>query len=695
MKTQFQIEYNTNWGQELKLHIDGQDYPMDNDGNGHWFTILNRNIPEGAEYRYMVYENGVCTRPEERHHIFHTPSDSTVIYDRWAVSGADAISQRPVTIPFVNTQSGKFWHGAGTAVPVFSLRSERGMGIGEFTDLKLLADWAEKTHQSIIQILPVNDTTITRTWKDSYPYNSNSAFALNPIYLNLEELGLMSASDLRSYRRTCYLLNKEDGVNYEKVLRAKRHWLRIFYFKDGERCMQTPEFQEFLQREGYWLRSYAVWCYYRDRFRTADCSQWGATNRNYSQQKVDKICSPESSTYIKVSYYMYIQFHLDRQLRQAKEYLNSRGILLKGDIPIGIGRHSVDAWMDPDLFNMDCQAGAPPDDFARDGQRWGFPTYNWQKMAQTGYRWFIDRFRHMARHFDAYRIDHLLGFFRIWEIPLKYNSGLMGHFNPSMPMSPEEIRSMGFSFDHNAHAVSTDPADQTQVLFIEDEKQKGYYHPRITGYETTVFESLEQTDKDAFMRIHEEFYYRRHEQFWKDSAMQKLPALVTASDMVVCAEDLGMIPQCVPGVMDDLRMLGLEIQRMPKAFGVQVGDPATYPYMSVCTASSHDMSGIRCWLEQESPVMADGKRPEATPKRCRRLLLEHLASPSMLAIFPIQDWLATDGKLRHPRPEEERINVPADPDNYWHYRMHLTLEQLLTEEEFNASVRRMIEECGR
>jgi 4-alpha-glucanotransferase len=144
-----------------------------------------------------------------------------------------------------------------------------------------------------------------------------------------------------------------------------------------------------------------------------------------------------------------LQYHLHLQLSEAHRYANDNGIILKGDIPIGINKNSAEAWVEPHLFNFSGQAGAPPDDFSVRGQNWGFPTYNWGLMEKDGYKWWKQRFSKMAEYFDAYRIDHILGFFRIWEVPSESVEGIMGHFNPSLPFSADELRGRGYNFNYD------------------------------------------------------------------------------------------------------------------------------------------------------------------------------------------------------------------------------------------------------
>lgn len=656
------------------------------------------------------------------------------------------------------------WRGAGVAIPVFSLRSERDFGVGDFADLKPMADWAASTGQKMIQLLPINDTTMTHTWTDSYPYNAISCFALHPMYLRLQDMGQLNDRQAQSrFDALSRELNANETVDYERVNRTKEEFTRLLFAQQGEAEMTSPDFKRFLNANIGWLKPYAAFCVLRDLYKTADMSAWEEYS-TYNPEQTDRFISSHQR---EIDYIYYIQYHLDRQLREAREYAHTLGVAIKGDIPIGISRNSVDAWINPELFNLECSAGAPPDDFSIMGQNWGFPTYNWDMMARDGYAWWKARFRKMAEYFDAYRIDHVLGFFRIWQIPLDALHGLLGVFNPAMPMTPDEMRySFDFYFqgeiftqpyivDYQLNEIFGEYADEVRatyiepiengryrlksqystqrrvadhfaaktkdernericeglmqlidnVLFIEDPYQKGKYHPRIAAQNTYIYRSLNDYDKWVFNRLYDDFFYHRHNGFWHDKAMAKLPPLIEATDMLCCAEDLGMIPACVPDVMRRLEILSLEIQRMPKDPTVEFADTWHYPYLSVCTTSTHDMGGIRQWWESDPAATQrfynhvlghQGKAPYfAEPWICHQIVDQHLKSPSMLCVLPLQDWLSTDGQLRRQDPRDEQINIPANPHHYWRYRMHLTLEQLNSEENLRNSILNLIGSSGR
>lgn len=644
------------------------------------------------------------------------------------------------------------WRGAGTALPLFSLRSASGFGTGEFPDLRKLIDWAAATGQRVVQLLPVNDTIRTGTRSDSYPYNAVSSFALHPLYLSLIGAGLQP--DAR-YRRQQRRLNALPTVDYEAVMRLKLDWARLLFRRTWETVRTTDGYAAFETQNRLWLEPYAAFSALRDRFGTADFRQWGEYAR-YDEQRLRVFRNENRAA---IDFYCFLQYHLHSQLSDASRYARQRGVVLKGDIPIGVSPSSADVWQYPHLFHLDGQAGAPPDAFAATGQNWGFPTYDWEHMAQDGYAWWQARMAKMAEYFDAFRIDHILGFFRIWEIPVHAVHGLLGYFNPALPYSADELRGMGFDtaggrftvpapddrmlgelFGELADEVRTTcmkegrllPAYATQrkvaerfpgddprrsrlreglmtllddVLFIEDPRRKGFFHPRIAAQSTYMYRTLDPQRRDTFDRLHDDFFYRRHNRFWQESALRKLPVLLSATRMLACGEDLGMIPDSVPETMRALQILSLEIQRMPKSLGEVFADPARYPYFSVCTTSTHDMNPLRAWWEENRELSErfyrevlgmEGDAPRTCePWICRRIVDMHLRSPAMLAILPLQDWLATDAALRSPHADRERINIPAAPRYYWRYRMHLTLEELLRQEPFNATLREMIIAGGR
>lgn len=656
------------------------------------------------------------------------------------------------------------FRAAGVVIPVFSLRRENGWGVGDFGDLKTLTDWAVQTHQKVLQLLPVNDTILTHSWQDSYPYNAVSVYALHPIYANLDELDISACKEAKKLQKEREALNKLPQVDYEKALKLKLTGLREAFELHGKETLSSAAFRQFFVNQVHWLPAYAMFSVLRDRYNTPQFTQW-PEHAQFSYDELVAFCSPKADTYKEVSFWYYVQFVLHTQLTQAAQYAREHGVILKGDIPIGISPNSVEAWTEPTLFHLNAQAGAPPDDFSATGQNWGFPTYNWEAMAKDGYRWWMRRFTHMANYFDAYRIDHILGFFRIWQIPAHSVEGLLGQFSPALPLDEKEMADkFGFTFkpefltpliteDYIAEKL-TSSADKAKlkflekqpdgsyhlreeyntqrkveaalaghnsqkdlqlkeglyalisnVLFVTDEKDPSKYHPRISALTDGYFKTLPADQQAAFTRLYNHYFFERHNDFWGNEALKKLPGLTQATRMLACAEDLGMIPACVKPMMEKLQLLSLEIERMPKRLGAAFDDIKKYPYLSVATPSTHDMSVLRAWWKEDEArtqkfynnvLGLKGTAPaEADTEICTKIIRLHFFSPSMLALIGLQDLTSMDDTLRGKNPDEERINVPANPKHYWRYRMPMTLEQLLCAEEFNTKLREMIDQSRR
>ena len=621
----------------------------------------------------------------------------------------------------------KTWRVAGVVVPVFSLRSDCSYGVGDFGDLKRLVDWAVLTGMKVIQVLPVNDTTVSHSWSDSYPYNIVSAFALHPHYLDLEAMGsLKDKSKMTAYHRQRRELNAVGYSDYEGVDRVKSAFIKDLFEERGKQTLESKEFKLWYDANKDWLEPYAL--------IASQANQSGSAG----------IC--------------FVQYCLHLQLKAAADYARSKGIVLKGDIPIGVNFNSVETQTHPKLFNLDSQTGAPPDAFSPNGQNWGFPTYNWNEKSI--FFWWHRRLKWMSQYFDAFRIDHVLGFFRIWEVPGDAIFGVLGHFSPALPLTVSEIEYFGLPFrkdfmtrpfvndrvierlfgihaqfvkenflmarsyglydlksEFNTQRKVRDyfegRADENSlwirdglyrlisgVLFLEDPRQPNMYHPRIGVYNEPVFDALTNEEKDAFMRLYNNFFYQRHNFFWGGEATRRLTEVFGKTRMLCCAEDLGMLPDCVAPVLDYLRILTLEIQSMPKQNGFEFTHLDGNPYRSVATFSTHDMAPLRLWWE-ESPertqryyvamLQKQGRAPEHLPAHlAEEIIARHLYCPSMMCMLSLQDWLAMDGELRSKNPREERINVPSDPYNRWKYRMHITIEELLKADKYNSKLRTMI-----
>lgn len=725
------------------------------EGTGQYIADINLSKASfPIAYKYGVYDTVA------KQFLGFEDGNNRVIYDSIEKNKQTIVNDGYAYLPN-NT-----WRGAGVAIPVFSLRTASGFGVGEFADIKQLVNWASEVGLKMIQILPINDTTATFSWKDSYPYAAISAFALHPVYMNLDAIaGSQHQKQLKKLDEEKAKLNEEDVVNYEAVIKAKLGFIKTVYKDLGKETLASAGFNDFYKQNEHWLKAYAVFCYLRDEYGTVDFSKWPAY-KQYHEKDISELVNSESKAYADIAFYYFVQYHLHLQLKDAANYAHSKGIILKGDIAIGVYRHGVDAWQQPHLFHMEFQAGAPPDDFAVKGQNWGFPTYNWDRMQQDGFAWWKHRFEQMKHYFDAFRIDHILGFFRIWSIPLHAVEGIMGHFVPALPVHIHEFNQKGIWFDYERYtkpfitdgvlwevfgydnelvksmfldhanigsytlklAFANQRLIEAHFATLEDDEQhkkikQGLFdlvsniilfdatgdgqsfHFRFGMENTSSFRYLEWNTQDQLRALYLDYFFSKQDDFWKKEALQKLPALKRVTTMLVCGEDLGMVPSCVPDVMQQLGLLSLEIQRMPKDPKKEFFHPNDAPYLSVVTPSTHDMSTIRGWWEEDKQAIQRfynndlGQWGEA-PAFCdawinKAIVVQHLYSPAMWSVFQLQDLMGTHEQVRRANPADERINIPADPNHYWRYRMHLKIDELRKSADFNEELAGFIQSSGR
>ncbi len=723
--------------------------PLSHISQSEWQIVLNADdFIKDTAYKFVIIN------PKKKENLHWEEGENRTLRINRNRKEKSVTAETSLTYRYPNFQ----FKGAGTAIPVFSLRSDQSFGIGDFFDLKKMIDWAALTHQQLIQVLPINDTTTCKDWRDSYPYSAISIYALHPIYLGCTQFPLKDKPKYKRYLKQAETLNKLPELDYEKALKLKTQYTQDLFEQEEKEVLRSRKYKSFCKKNEVWLFPYSCYCYLRDKFNTADFSQWGEY-ANYNKAGLQQMIQNDTMAKKALRYHSFVQFLLHTQLSEIKKYAHKMGVGLKGDIPIGINRDSVEAWTEAHLFNMDTQTGAPPDDFSVHGQNWGFPTYNWRTMRKDNYQWWKNRFHKISDYFDAYRIDHILGFFRIWEIPLDAVQGTLGHFSPALPYCKEELLQQGFSFDekrmvkpfidenflYDTFGEYTDLVKQeyledignkqyqlkehcntqrkisllfsekrdkknkkteeglyklsANVLFVRDREDPGKFHPRITAQYTYSYRCLDEQSKEIFNRIYDDFFYHRHNYFWREQATQKLPELISSNNMLVCGEDLGMVPSCVPSVMKELQILSLEIQRMPKEPYTAFTRLKNIPYLSVCSPSTHDMSPIRLWWHENRDLTQkyyneilgmEGKAPdECSADVCKKILELHTQSAAMWTIIPLQDWFSMDEAIRHPNPQEERINIPSNPQHYWRYRMHISLDDLLKQKNFNRSVKEL------
>ncbi|MDQ0478044.1 4-alpha-glucanotransferase [Chryseobacterium sp. MDT2-18] len=747
-----------------------------------WKVVILGNCEELGNWQYLktvpmlqtdfgIWEAAVDIEQDQmiQYKYGLMDTDSGEVFDieygdnRWALPNTEKNVLQIQADHFFKFKSHEMYHAAGVAVPVFSLRTENGFGVGEFPDLKNLADWAKKTNLSILQILPINDTTANYTWTDSYPYAAISVYALHPQYLSIEKLEYALPKELENeFKTEKENLNGLSLIDYEQMISGKWKYIKAIFETNQEEILKDRNFKKFIKENEEWLIPYAAFCVLRDKYKTPNFNDW-KTHRKYIAGKIAPFFLPKSKEYENSMLHSWVQYQLHLQLKDAIDYTHDLGISVKGDLPIGIYRYSVEAWAEPELFGMDFQAGAPPDQFTDLGQNWEFPTYNWEAMKEDGYRWWKNRFKALEQYFDAMRIDHILGFFRIWRMPMSATQGILGYFYPAVPVKAEEFSARGISFNEdryckpfindqilwdyfgeerdgirnrfmNSHFdgtysfkeefdtqrkladyFKTNPVGSAgerlislaaNVLFLKEQLSENQvvYHPRFNIEKTESYHYLNEAEKRKISDLYVDYFFKRQDGLWYEKAMEKLPVILNATDMLICGEDLGLVPESVPVVMDRLGITALKVQRMPSD-NIPWYNPKNADYMNVVTASSHDSSTLRQWWHEDRGLTQKyfheqlgqyGTAPwNLEPQLAEMIMKQHLFNNAMLAIFPVQEFLATEKELTNPNMDEERINNPAVFPHYWRYRMHLKVEELLNHDNFNQKIAGWIADANR
>ena len=768
-----------NWEPHNAPHLSDENYPLWEI----WLDVNDTSFP--LEYKFVVLEsatNRLCYWEEGENRVLyqlppknqqHIQVDDHLIARHSRTDEHLIINASPLRTPKL------FWKACGTVVPVFSLRSEQSFGIGDIGDLQKLIDWAKMTNQHVIQVLPMNDTTRTHTWKDSYPYSAISIYALHPLYIHIPMMGeLHDIKKKMHYQKIQQQLNEKGNVDYPSVERYKTAYYRDFFEQEKENMLKNEDFQAFIVQNKTWLMPYAAFSYLRDKYQTADFTKWEDDAR-YNPEKTEALYQADPVTFHAFSYLFFIQYTLHTQFETISRYARANRIILKGDLPIGVNRESVETWTEPDYFYRQVQAGAPPDNFSTKGQNWSFPTYNWNVMKRDKLDWWKKRFQYLHQYFDCIRIDHILGFFRIWEIPIDYTEGLCGYFNPSIPLQKTEIEQYGMIFDErwltpnvykkylpelfgdettseylhycdsehltlNENCSTQRQIEQlfherndqksqiikdglmnitNEVLFIKDNHLGGDnatiheipnrlllypsdgYHPRISAFQSYAYRELSDENKRAFDRLYHDYFFKRHNDLWKQTALSRLQPLLKNTKMLVCGEDLGMLPATVQEVMQSLQLFSLELERLSKDMENEFTGLQNLPYHSLCTTSTHDMNPLRAWWKEDRDktqryynniLRCNGIAPEScSAVLAEQIINNHLHASSMLTIIPLQDWFAMDDIIKRPDAATERINDPSNPNHYWCYRMHITIETLLQSTHFNEKINAMILGSGR
>lgn len=633
----------------------------------------------------------------------------------------------------------------GVVIPVFSLRSEKSCGTGEFADLPLLGEWCKQTNLELIQILPVNDTGFQES-----PYSALSAFALHPLFIRLEDI-----PESKNYYKVIDDLRKgqepHKRVNFAEVLSGKLEILQKIYDDNRKSIEKDTKISQWMS-DNPWVKNYAIFSTMRRKNLMASWKEW-KTFKNPKPSDLNKLWEKHLSENF---FHVWVQYHLEKQLKKAAKSLDSMGVSLKGDIPILMNEDSCDVWADRKFFNLTLSAGAPPDMFSTEGQNWGFPVYHWENLKKDDYSWWRMRLKQAAKFYHAYRIDHVLGFFRIWNIPFHMISGRMGYFNPSAYINKEDLYSIGFdegriTWLSRPHVFEQELKEQlgaeadliintcfdridNENLFLFKENytsEKNLFNSNLSDKAKSVlaemlknvtlipvdnknfslswsygntrgYQSLNNWEKGKIAELSARCGAEA-EKIWEKNALNLLSFMKETTNMLVCAEDLGAVPDCVPSVLQKLGILGLKVVRWAREWNKD-GDPYTnineYPELSVCTPAVHDSTTLRQWWyeEKEKNALAAGLNLEAIPyeyptEEAVRVFLEALLkSRSAICMVQLQDLFALDHQICDTDINFERINIPGTvQDINWSYRMGLTMEQLLTEEKLKENISTLVE----
>jgi 4-alpha-glucanotransferase len=404
---------------------------------------------------------------------------------------------------------------AGILVPLFSVYSQKSLGIGEIADLRLLIDWATITGNSIIQLLPMNEVGFTFC-----PYDSLSSFALEPAYISLELLPQAKKFIDRIENLKDLFPAGQRYVDY----RIKKEKINLLWEIFQEDNYDLDDFKQFKEENSYWINEFAFYKVIKNYQGGRPWYEWEDKYKNRNKVVLESFSQEHQK---EINFQIWMQWQLFKQFKEIKQYAAVKKVFFKGDLPILVSRDSADVWVYPQFFTLEFAAGAPPDAYCAKGQRWGMPTNNWDAIAADEYTYLKEKLKYAQNFYDILRIDHVVGLFRIWSIPYHEpleNKGLNGFF---------------------------DPADENQ---------------------------------------------------WKEHGRNILSIMLKNTKMLLCAEDLGVIPKICPKTLKELGVPGNDVQRWMKDWKIKHDflEPKDYRTLSVAMLSTHDTTNWPAWYEFEA-----------------------------------------------------------------------------------------------
>jgi len=644
---------------------------------------------------------------------------------------------------------------SGILVPVSALRSADSCGCGEFLDLIDLVAWCNETKLDLIQLLPVNDTG-----DDSSPYSALSAFALHPLYIRIQDLAEYTKLEKPKREKIDQKMKilglgkeAESRFNYKKVLDTKLSILESLFFEMHAEIAKDPEFKKWIQINP-WVEEYAAFRTLKRLHNSEGWQLWRPEYRFGNKDVIQRIWKDKENGDL-CRFFAWVQFKLEDQFLQVAAYAKKMGVVLKGDIPILMNEDSADIWAQGQNFLLDLRAGAPPDMFSALGQNWGFPIYNWDYLEKHDYAWWRARLKQADKFYEAYRIDHVLGFFRIWTIDKHQKDGLLGYFYPSIFISRNDLFSLGF--DEGRIKWLSEPhisgwkirenfgmraieilgrcfsrignedlylfkpeikgeKDIIDLPLMEQEKnallemfrnrallniEENLYSPTWNFRDCDRYQGLNDGEKQAF----EDLQARRAQEsevLWKKQGYKLLSFMKTTVDMLACAEDLGVIPNCVPETLKDLEILGLKIPRWAREWH-KAGEPhisgSDYPFLSVCAPSVHDTSTLREWWETDANAAKfwqdwdfEGNfSSKYSPEVAKKVIQKILDCNAAICVFQIQDLFALRDEYRVSDASKERVNIPGTVQaSNWSYRIPMLISELLENKSFTKDISELV-----
>lgn len=513
----------------------------------------------------------------------------------------------------------------GLVVPLGALYTKENSVIGQYPDLKAFSDFCKECGISLIQLLPVNDTGT-----QSSPYSGLSAFALHPIYISLKDIS--GFDDLyksnpkfkKAYDKFLNDFPYSKRYDYDGILNSKINLLKMLYETTlaGKEGKADEELTKWIKANS-WVKTYCVYKNLKWNYMQASWKSWIESDQFKTDAEITKLWNTMAFKKEHL-FYAWLQMLADQQFSEAVAYVRKNKILIKGDMPILMNEDSCDAWAHPEFFNQDLRAGSPADGENPNGQNWGFPTYNWKNLKSADYSWWNERLKQASNYYDAYRLDHILGFFRIWAIPEADINALNGHTEPYTAIKKESLYEMGFDDDRirwlsqphiptgaieditwnhdTAHQILATFCNQIhdEELWIFDPSVKGAktildadiselchpdaidrvkkvlcdywtnrclieisknkFVPVWTYSRSTAWQSLNPQEKKNLEACFMELN-KKNEKLWQKQADEIFTALTSAVKMIPCGEDLGVNIECVPTVMKKHKILGLKVAR--------------------------------------------------------------------------------------------------------------------------------------